>query len=55
MKMTDVHWTSRVNMATIRCNCGTVFDCRMDVWVVRCPECRRKDWIARLRNEFARA
>ena len=52
MKAIDVYWTKNVNMLKVQCDCGKVFQHRLDRWKVVCPACSAIENVDKLRNEF---
>lgn len=54
LSVIDVYWTYQVNMLRVQCQCGKVFDNRIDRWRIKCPICGRNCGIDMLRNNFVR-
>jgi len=53
IKMIDVYWSPKVNMARMYCpRCFVQWEHRLDRWRVVCPKCGRVASIEKLRNEF---
>jgi hypothetical protein len=54
VRITDVEWTPRVNLLTVRCECGAQWKHRADRWKVRCPNrvCSRTENLAALRDRW---
>ena len=51
MTITSARWTPRVNLLTIRCSCGRLFEHRADRWQVRCV-CGRQEGLGAIRERY---
>ena len=52
MKIIDAKWTKLVNFYILSCECGNMFDYRVDRWVIQCPKCGRRERVETLRNKI---
>jgi hypothetical protein len=41
MEILDAHWTPKVNILKIQCDCGNQFLHRADKTTIVCPACKR--------------
>ena len=49
MKQVDARWTPKVNLLVVECDCGHIFQHRVDRWKMRCPQCNKTESINALR------
>ncbi len=52
MIIIDADWTPRYNLLTIACSCGCRFQHRADRWKVTCPDCKRSENLAAIRERI---
>ncbi len=52
MRIVEAKWTPRVNVLTIECECGKLFDHRTDRWRAKCPKCGTVQDLGDIRERY---
>jgi len=51
MKLQYARWTEQVNLLGVQCDCGRLFEARIDRWMVVCPYCKRREKVETIREQ----
>ena len=52
MRIVGAEWAPVANLLHIACACGKEFVHQANRWTVRCPSCKRTEYLGKLRDQI---